>query len=104
MRILRRRRATGYPEDALAAARDLVKARNHLDAIRLLTEANRVQRDRRIERRLVELRFEAFRANGSPGSPTVRDEDVEDLFPGALIPEIGRDRGNDVSMPIDDEE
>lgn len=94
IRILKRRRSLSHSERALAAADDLVTANKPLDAIRVLTEANRVERDRRIERRLVELRFDSY---GRIGWPSERPEwpEVEDLFPGELIPEVAR---NDLTV------
>jgi hypothetical protein len=80
-------------EEVLADAEDLVSSARHLDAIRYLTEANRVRRDRRLERRLVELRFEAF-TNGS-SSPASLPEQAEDCFPGEAIPEV---HGNDLTV------
>jgi hypothetical protein len=90
MRIRKRRRSLSLAEQALADARDLVAADAPIDAIRLLTEANRVERDRRIERRLVELRFDAYRRTDWPSARPEWPDDVEDLFPGDLIPEIER--------------
>jgi hypothetical protein len=48
------------PAAASAAAEQLVAEGRILDAIELLTEANRSARDHEIERRLVELRSDAF--------------------------------------------
>jgi hypothetical protein len=75
---------------ALAAARRLARSNQHLDAIQLLAEANRLRRDRRVEHRLVELRREAFRRIRRPRTPPPWPDHTDDLFPGALIPEVGR--------------
>jgi Phytanoyl-CoA dioxygenase (PhyH) len=70
-----------------------VAARRHDEAplladIEHLTARNRVQPDRRTERRLVELRYEAFQHADAPERQPEWPEVVEDLFPGALIPEV----------------
>ncbi len=76
--------------DPRAEADRLVASGHLVDAIRVLTEANRVRRDPAIEQRLVELRFEAFaRATPPPATPPWPDT-VEDLFPGELVPVIDR--------------
>jgi len=61
-----------------------------VDAIRLLTEMNRAERDPAIERRLVDLRFEAFDPASAAAEPPPWPASVADLFPGDLVPEIGR--------------
>ena len=87
MKRFRRRGSRRDPESALGAAADLVAADQFVDAIRLLNEANRTRRDRRIERRLVELRHDAFRSmTWSPTRPPWPE--TVDLFPGAQIPEV----------------
>ncbi len=54
--------APPHPVDAaLASADELIAAGRSVDAIRILTEANRAGRDLRLEQRLVDLRFDAFR-------------------------------------------
>ena len=58
------------------------------EAIDLLTAANRSRRDPRYERRLVDLRFEAFGQLVPPASPPAWPEAVEDQWPGVRIPEI----------------
>jgi len=88
-RTLKRRRSESRPESPLATADELVAADNPVDAIRLLTEANRDARDRRVERRLVELRFDAFTQIKSAGVPTW-PETVEDRFPESHLPEVAR--------------
>jgi hypothetical protein len=55
--------------------------------IRRLTEANRLERDRQVERRLVELRYEAFQRRNVAPRPPDELEAVGDLFPGELIPD-----------------
>ena len=76
--------------DALAAAEALVGNGRRLEAIDLLTDANRIAPDATIEERLVRLRHGAFdelpRAPGLPAWPP----EAPDLFPGARLPEVGR--------------
>ncbi len=78
-------------EQALVAADELAASDRFTEAIRLLTEANRVQRDRRVEQRLVDLRFDAFRETRWPETRPAWPETVDDLFPGEQIPEIERE-------------
>lgn len=77
-------------EDALEAADRLASEHRFEDALRLLTDANRRARDRRIEQRLVQLRHAAFRA---ASWPQVRPAwpSVEDRYPGTGIPDISAD-------------
>jgi hypothetical protein len=91
MVMLKRRRSPGCPDDALAAAEKLDRAGRALDAITLLTEANRARRDRRVEQRLVELRLDAFPTLAASSSRAVWPEVVEDLAPGELIPAVRRE-------------
>src|SRR5262249_6662722 len=76
--------------DALAAAETLAENGRRLEAIDLLTEANRFSRDAAIEERLVRLRHGAFdelpRVAGLPEWPP----EAPDLFPGARLPEVKR--------------
>jgi hypothetical protein len=79
--------------DALTAAEALAQNDRRLDAIDLLTEANRAEPDAAIEERLVRLRHGAFDElqgtkgpNGLPAWPP----DAPDLFPGARLPEVER--------------
>jgi Phytanoyl-CoA dioxygenase (PhyH) len=90
MRVLKRLRSSTrhWRAPSAGAARD--DADRMLEEIRHLTESNRVQRDRKIERRLVELRYEAFRHATVSPSQAEQPEVVEDLFPGELIPEVSR--------------
>lgn len=96
-RVLDRLRGTTTPSDLPNPAADpraqadrLAEEGKPVEAIRLLTEANRAHRDPALEQRLVELRFEAFaRATPPPETPPWPDA-VEDLFPGELIPVIDR--------------
>jgi len=80
--------ASSTTDSALAAADDLVGEGRVGDAIGVLTEANRARRDRRLERRLVELRSDAFIAMTFPDTPPSWPAVVPDLFPGTQIPEI----------------
>ena len=77
------------PEQAIGRANDLAKDGRFLDAIALLTSSNRPQRDARIERLLVELRYRAFLEAQWPTTSPDWPDPVDDLFPGELIPEIG---------------
>jgi Phytanoyl-CoA dioxygenase (PhyH) len=80
----RRRRLPGVADTRGDADRMLAE-------IRELTDRNRLQRDRAIERQLVELRHQAFRQITASHSRPDPVDGVEDLFPGELIPEISRD-------------
>jgi hypothetical protein len=62
------------------------------DEIRRLTEANRFERDRQVERRLVQLRYEAFRRHHVAPRQHKSSEVVGDLFPGELIPDIAAEQ------------
>jgi hypothetical protein len=79
-------------EQALDAADYLVSQQKLTDAVRLLTEANRRRRDPRLEKRLVDLRFDAYTktewGHERPDWPRC----VEDLFPGERIPEVAREQ------------
>lgn len=93
MRLRWRRRRDGDAharpsvDELLTTADRLCDDDRHREAIDRLTEANRAQRDPRLERRLVEIRSAAFRATAPdaarPSLPT-----VEDRFVGSLIPDI----------------
>ena len=93
--------ATSHVTDALAAADQLAAAGRRLDAIELLREANRQERDDRIELRLVRLRNEAYaELDRSPTDSPWPDDDArtrngdEALPPidrGDLTPEVVRD-------------
>jgi hypothetical protein len=92
IRSLKRRRPAKFAARLLSAAEELVAAQKYLEAIQLLTEGDRVQRDTRIERRLIELRFDAFERIEWPSSRSTSTEMADDLFPGELIPEITPDK------------
>ena len=77
----RRNGRTTDAEQALAEAERLVAAGRMLDAITVLTEANRDTRDRRVERRLVELRSDAFLDLSWSGERPVWPESVPDRLP-----------------------
>jgi hypothetical protein len=77
---------------ALGAAEGLVSEQKLNDAVRLLTEANRRRRDTRVEKRLADLRFDAFKHTNWPRVPPAWPEGVEDFFPGERIPEIPREQ------------
>ncbi len=61
-----------------------------LETIDALTRANRAERNRGTERRLVELRFDAFRRLESPHKPPLWPRAVPDVFVGESIPEVSR--------------
>jgi hypothetical protein len=88
MRILRRRRSSAREEVATGGDR-------LIDEIRHLTEQNRVHRDTKVERRLVELRYEVFKVLDVPSSPPEWPDDIDDLYEGQLVPEIDR---NDLTV------
>jgi hypothetical protein len=73
------------PLDAAAA---LVEQGQLLEAIVLLTQANRRSRDVRIEEQLLELRYQSFARSSHPTERPFQAEVVDDLFPGAVVPEI----------------
>jgi Phytanoyl-CoA dioxygenase (PhyH) len=90
MRVLQRLRSSTRHRRAPSVAATRGDVSRMLAEIRDLTEQNRRQRDRTIERRLVELRYEAFRLAPAPQSLPEPPDLVEDLFPGDLVPEITR--------------
>jgi hypothetical protein len=103
LRLRRRSRKAGYgssadrnalrdAEQALDAAEHLVAQQKPADAVRLLTEANRRRRDPRLEKRLVDLRFDAYTKTEWGHERPEWPRCVEDLFPGELIPEVAREQ------------
>ncbi len=74
--------------EVLSEADALVGEGRAAEAIDFLTAANRRRRDPRYERRLVDLRFDAFRQLLPPNAPPAWPEAVEDRWPGVRIPEI----------------
>ncbi|HZO58133.1 MAG TPA: hypothetical protein VFB51_00430 [Solirubrobacterales bacterium] len=79
------------PRDALAAADKLVAEGRCLDAVDLLTEANRRERDTAIEVRLVRLRNEAYaELDRSPTESPWPDEGPRPLDGGEALPAIDR--------------
>jgi len=62
------------------------------EAVQLLTAANRKHRDRRIDRRLTRLRYEAAMAHDWPTSSPPLPDKADDRFPDELVPEIHRDQ------------
>ena len=79
------RRGADSPLDAAAV---LVEKGRLLEAIDLLTKANRRNRDVRIEEQLLELRYQAYARASHPSEPPFQPETVVDEFPDAVIPEI----------------
>jgi hypothetical protein len=75
-------------EGAAAAAERLVAEGRIPDAIEFLSEANRARRDRAIERRLVQLRSDAFLGASWSNQRPAWPESVPDLFPGVAVPEL----------------
>jgi len=93
VRSLRRRRAPAPAAVEAPGAREraaeLVRAGRRLDAIDVLTAANRERRDAAVERELVGLRNVAFDDLDKSGGLASWPPDADDLFPGvAGIPEI----------------
>ncbi len=99
MRLSSRRRAAAVPPSwrlgfgsdpnrMLAAADRLVADDKAVDALRLLTRANRRRRDARIAQRIVELRFDAFGQTQWTSDLPPWPENVPDLFPTSGLPEI----------------
>lgn len=83
-----------YPRDlrrALGQADRIVAAGQPMDALRVLTEANRRRRDPRIEQRILDLRFESFEPEASSAARPQWPDVIDDLFPGERIPDIPRD-------------
>jgi hypothetical protein len=76
------------PADALDAAAVLTENGQLLEAIDLLTKVNRRTRDARIEQQLLELRYQTFARASHPTERPFQPEVVDDLFPGAIVPEI----------------
>ncbi|MDQ1535189.1 MAG: hypothetical protein QOF28_2950 [Actinomycetota bacterium] len=72
---------------ALATAERLVADGHPFDAIRILTQANRVDPNTRLEERLVSLRHEAFEVLG-PRSPVSMSPVVSDGGPSCPLPEM----------------
>lgn len=89
LRWLTARTSTGR---AILHADELLASGRAGEAIAALTEANRAERDPRIERRLVELRTSAARDALAADVPPPWPEHVEDLVPGAGVPEVDHDR------------
>ena len=84
------RRAANGPKAALLKAEELAHAGHHLDAIDVLTAANREQRDGEVEHRLVSLRNVAFHdLDPSLGLASWPPVPERDLFAGVSgLPEI----------------
>ena len=79
------------PAVALADAAELASSGRCLDAVAALTSANRARPDPAIERRLVELRNQAFAELDASGGRGSWPPAAPDLFPGTdRLPEITR--------------
>jgi phytanoyl-CoA dioxygenase PhyH len=74
--------------DVLAESEQLVAAGRRLDAITLLSDANRARRDPAIEQRLVHLRHDAFDDLSIASGLDVWPPEAPDLFPGTVLPEV----------------
>jgi Phytanoyl-CoA dioxygenase (PhyH) len=75
--------------DALAAADALARRGHRLEAIALLTAANRERRDSGIEERLIHLRYEAFAEIERTGGPAAWPPDPPDRFGDVTgLPEV----------------
>lgn len=75
-------------DSPLEVAAVLVEKGEVMEAIDLLTRANRRSRDLRIEEQLLELRYQAYAIASHPSEPPFLPETVDDVFPGTVIPEI----------------
>jgi hypothetical protein len=80
-----------HTQHALVESERLIANQKLVDAIRVLSDANREQRDARIEKRLVDLRFDAVKQGGWQRARPMLPEQVQELFPGELIPEVARE-------------
>lgn len=76
------------PDRALEDAAALVGKGEIRAAISLLTSANRLSRDVRLEAQLVDLRYQAYAETSHPAERPDLPESVDDFFPGAVVPEI----------------
>jgi hypothetical protein len=74
--------------EVVEAAQELANQGDRLEAIELLTRANRRGRDLHVEELLLELRYQAYAKDARPSEPPFQPDTVADLFPGAVIPEI----------------
>jgi hypothetical protein len=81
---------TRDPRGLLKAADRLANENRAVDALRLLTRANRRNPNVDIATRIVDLRFEAFHQAQWDDEPR-RSADIPDLFPSASIPEVTRE-------------
>src|SRR4051812_44910649 len=86
-RVLHREHTTPS-QRALAHAERLTSGGKPADAIAVLNDANRAQRNRTLEQRLAELRYEAFMQSAHSPTAVAWPDVVDDQFPGALIPDI----------------
>jgi hypothetical protein len=85
---LRQGRATRTIAKALTAAETMATRGRRLEAIDVLTAANRSARSAEIERQLVHLRHDAFdEVDAGPGLAAWPPE-APDLFPGAQLAEV----------------
>src|SRR5690349_5284585 len=78
-------------EQALEAAEDLVAHERFADAVRLLTETNRRCRNAQVEKRIVDIRFDAIKKTDWRIERPPLPVKVEDLFSGERIPEVPRE-------------
>ncbi len=72
----------------LEAAAALVEKGELLEAIAVLTAANRRARDVSIEEQLLELRYQAYAKGSHPAERPPLPDAVDDLFPDEIVPEI----------------
>ena len=78
------------PAEALVRGRELEAAGQFVEAIDMLTEANRRRPNAKIERYLVDLRHRGFMATGSTIEQSQWPGPAGDLFPESIVPEVGR--------------
>jgi len=80
---------TSDPTNEVVAEADALSDQGRAaEAVARVTDANRRRRDLRLDRRLADLRFEAFQQLVPPAAPPPWLEAVEDLWAGVRIPEI----------------
>jgi hypothetical protein len=86
---LRRNRSGRSASDALAVSDGMAQTGRRLEAIDVLMTVNRTARDPLIERRLVNLRHDAFdELEARTGLPSWPPAPPPDLFPGVTLPQV----------------
>jgi hypothetical protein len=85
---IRRKRRAPDDTDILAKSEQLADTGRRLEAIDLLSEANRARRSAALEQRLVHLRHDGFDDLAISSGAAQWPPDAPDLFPDAQLPEI----------------